>query len=74
MRDEHQQHFPIAALLGRIEVDISEQEILADLAYPAEVPLGDWGRDRPVSALDRVNGHGGRSRSHPRRRATATAR
>lgn len=72
MKNEHR--FPIAALLARVELEITEEEILADLAYPARRPLGEWGRDRPVPSLDHVNGHGGRSRARPRMRAAPPAR
>ncbi len=74
MRHEFTQHHPVAALLGRIEVEITEEEILADLAYPAEHDLGEWGRDRPARALDEVDDHGGRSHPRPRRRAAPAAR
>ncbi len=73
MRETEQQHHPIAALLGRIDFEITEKEILADLAYPADHPLGEWGRDRPAPGLESLNGHGGRSRARPRRRAASAA-
>jgi hypothetical protein len=67
-------HHPVAALLARIEIEITEEEILADLAFPADHPLGEWGRDQVASRLDDVNGHRGRSRTHPRRRTAPAAR